>query len=188
MNSEDRRRLDLVEHGATPHGGALCCDATLVFELRRTGHPQRCTVAVDGAVLRVTGRRKHAACLEFARAGSRLVVLGSLPVERGGAQLPPQGCANEGPSSPTSHPRGGRGRLDAAMVEHAVQQAERWQAMVVALRSAAPPLPHALAHAIQTVAELEAWHGEEQAVGGWATGAAASPATPADRSDAVSSP
>ena len=75
---EDRRRLDLVVYGATPHGGALCCDATLVSPLTRTGHPQPCTVTIDGAALRVAERRKHAAYPELARAGpQKLVVLGS---------------------------------------------------------------------------------------------------------------
>jgi hypothetical protein len=34
--SSDQCRLDLVVHGATPHGEALCCDATLVSPLTRT--------------------------------------------------------------------------------------------------------------------------------------------------------
>ena len=38
VGAEDRRRLDLVVYGATPHGGALCCDATFVSPLTRTGH------------------------------------------------------------------------------------------------------------------------------------------------------
>ena len=61
VGAEDRRRLDLVVYGATPHGGALCCDATLVSPLTRTGHPQPCTVTIDGAALRVAEQRKHAA-------------------------------------------------------------------------------------------------------------------------------
>ena len=36
--SDDRRRLYLVK-GATPLGGAICCDATLVSPLRRDGTP-----------------------------------------------------------------------------------------------------------------------------------------------------
>ena len=78
VGAADRRRLDLVVYGATPHGGALCCDATLVSPLMRTGHPQPCTVTIDGAALRVAERRKHAAYPELARAGpQKLVVLGS---------------------------------------------------------------------------------------------------------------
>ena len=75
---EDRRKLDLVVYEATPHCGALCCDATLVSPLTRTGHPQLCTVTIDGAALRVAERCKHAAYPELARAGpQKLVVLGS---------------------------------------------------------------------------------------------------------------
>ena len=39
VQADDRRRLDLVVYFATPRGGALCCDATLVSPLARTGHP-----------------------------------------------------------------------------------------------------------------------------------------------------
>ena len=35
----DRRRLDLVIYGATPLGGALCCNATLVSPFIRSGQP-----------------------------------------------------------------------------------------------------------------------------------------------------
>ena len=49
-------RLDLVVYGATAHGSALCCDATLVSPLTRTGHLQPCTVEVDGAMLKVAER------------------------------------------------------------------------------------------------------------------------------------
>ena len=37
--SADRQRLDFVIYGATPLGGAICCDATLVSPLRRDGTP-----------------------------------------------------------------------------------------------------------------------------------------------------
>ena len=79
VGAEDRRGLDLVVYGATPHGGALCCDATLVSPLTRTGHPQPCIVTIDGAALRVAERRKHAAYPELARAGPQklVVILGS---------------------------------------------------------------------------------------------------------------
>ena len=43
VGAEDRRRLDLVVYGATRHGGALCCDATLVS-------PRMLSVAVQQAV------------------------------------------------------------------------------------------------------------------------------------------
>ena len=75
--SDDRRRLDLVVYGATAHGDALCCDATLVSPLTRTGYPQPCTVEVDGAMLKVAERRKRSTYPELARGPQRLVVLGS---------------------------------------------------------------------------------------------------------------
>ena len=75
--SDDRRRLDLVVYGATAHGGALCCDATLVSPLTRTGHPQPCTVEVDGAMLKVAERRKRSTYPELALGPQRLLVLGS---------------------------------------------------------------------------------------------------------------
>ena len=76
--ADDRRRLDLVVYGATANGGALCCDATLVSPLTRTGHPHPCAVEVDGAVLQVAERRKRRAYPELARGGQqKLVVLGS---------------------------------------------------------------------------------------------------------------
>ena len=46
VDPSDRRRLDLVIYGATPLGGALCCDATLVSPLISPGSP--------------IGRRRHA--------------------------------------------------------------------------------------------------------------------------------
>ncbi|CAE7472175.1 CPY1, partial [Symbiodinium sp. KB8] len=77
-SADDRRRLDLVVYGATANGGALCCDATLVSPLTRTGHPHPCTVEVDGAALRVAERRKHCTYPELARGGpQKLLVLGS---------------------------------------------------------------------------------------------------------------
>ena len=78
VGAEDRRRLDLVVYGATRHGGALCCDATLVSLLTRTGHPQPCAAVVDGAALKIAERRKRATYPELERGGpQKLVVLGS---------------------------------------------------------------------------------------------------------------
>ena len=72
---DDRRRLDLVIYGASPMGGALCCDATLVSPLTRTGQPG--TVEDDGAMLRVAERRKRAAHPELTSGGpQRLLVIG----------------------------------------------------------------------------------------------------------------
>ena len=78
VRADDRRRLDVVIYGATANGTALCCDATLVSPLTRTGQPQPCTADVDGAALRTAERRKAATYPELQREGpQRLVVLGS---------------------------------------------------------------------------------------------------------------
>ena len=78
IRPDDRRRLDLVVYGATPRGGALCCDATLVPPLSRTGPPQPGAAETDGSALRTAERRKHATYPELRRAGpQRLLVLGS---------------------------------------------------------------------------------------------------------------
>ena len=78
VRAEDRRRLDLVIYGATPNGSALCCDATLVSPLTRTGQPQPCAADVDAAALRTAERRKAATYPELQGAGpQKLVVLGS---------------------------------------------------------------------------------------------------------------
>ena len=71
VRAEDRRRLDLVIYGATPNGSALCCDATLVSPLTRTGQPQPCAADVDGAALRTAERRKAATYPELQGAGPR---------------------------------------------------------------------------------------------------------------------
>ena len=76
--TDNRRRLDLVIYGASPMGGALCCDATLVSPLTRTGRPQPGTAAHDGAMLRVAERRKQAAYPELRSGGlQQLLVLGT---------------------------------------------------------------------------------------------------------------
>ena len=78
VQPQDRRRLDLVAYGATTHGIALCCDAILVSPPTRTGHPQPCSIEVDGAALQVAEIRKEAAYIELTRGGpQKLLVLGS---------------------------------------------------------------------------------------------------------------
>ena len=72
VQPQDRRRLDFVVYGATAQGNALCCDATLVSFVTRTGHLQPCTVEVDGAALQVVEDRKLSAYLELARWGRKL--------------------------------------------------------------------------------------------------------------------
>ena len=78
VHADDRRRLDVVIYGATTNGTALCCDATLVSPLTRTGQLQPCTADLDGAALRTAERRKEATYPELRSEGpQRLVVLGS---------------------------------------------------------------------------------------------------------------
>ena len=65
--ADDRCRLDLVVHGATANGGALCCDARLVSPPKKTGHPHPCILEVDGAALKVAERHRHCSYAELAR-------------------------------------------------------------------------------------------------------------------------
>jgi len=46
------RRHDLVAYNSTPRGGALCCDATVVSPLTKTGQPRPGAADTAGAVLR----------------------------------------------------------------------------------------------------------------------------------------
>ena len=74
----DRRRLDLVVYGATPQGGALCCDATLVSPLTRAGAPHAGAATTSGTALRTAERRKRHAYPELLRGGAQqLLVLAS---------------------------------------------------------------------------------------------------------------
>ena len=78
VQANDRSRLDLVVYGATANTGELCCDATMVSPLTRTGHPHPCTVEVHGAALKVAERRKQCTYPELVRGGpQKLLVLGS---------------------------------------------------------------------------------------------------------------
>ena len=77
VHADDRRRLDVVIYGVTANGTALCCDATLVSPLTRTGQPQPSTADLDGAALRTAERLKAAIYPELLSEGpQRLVVLG----------------------------------------------------------------------------------------------------------------
>ena len=120
VGAEDRRRLDLVVYGATPHGGALCCDATLVFPLMRTGHRSHAPLpSTEPFCGWPSERRKQAAHPEFACAGpQKLVILGS---EVGGRGM-------KGPRSLASHARSGNGGLETAMVDRDGQH--HWAAPV----------------------------------------------------------
>ena len=78
VDARDRRRLDLVIYGVSPRREALCCDATLVSPLTRSGAPQPRASEEDGAALRVAERRKRATYPELLAQGpQRLLVLGS---------------------------------------------------------------------------------------------------------------
>ena len=75
MSPDDRRRLDLVVHGATERGEALCCDATLVSPLRSDGRPHACAADRDGVALSTAERRKRTRYPELGQPAQRLVVL-----------------------------------------------------------------------------------------------------------------
>ena len=75
---DDRRRLDLLIHGATPRGEALACDVTLVSPLTRSGQPTRQAATHDGAALLAARARKHRRYPELLGGGpQRLLVLGA---------------------------------------------------------------------------------------------------------------
>ena len=116
VDPADRRRLDLVIYGTTPLGGALCCDATLVSPLTRTGQPQPRAAATDGAALRMAERRKRAAYPELSMGGAqRLVVLGTEVGGRwneGALRL----VRDLGPARPARPPSCCQGRLVAKVV------------------------------------------------------------------------
>ena len=57
VNPNDRRRLDLVVHGASATGAALCCDATLVSPLHRNGLAHAGAAEEDGVALQAARRR-----------------------------------------------------------------------------------------------------------------------------------
>lgn len=80
--SDDRRRLDLVIHGATPLGEALCCDATLVSPLTSAGAPAHGAARRDGAALVVAERRKRQRYPELAASGPQRLL--TLATETGG--------------------------------------------------------------------------------------------------------
>ena len=75
---DDRRRLDLLIHGATSRGKALACDVTLVSPLLRSGQPTRQAATYDGAALLAARARKHRRYPELLGGGpQRLLVLGT---------------------------------------------------------------------------------------------------------------
>ena len=76
VDPADRRRLDVVVHGASPTGTVLCCDATMVSPLDSDGRPHARADEVDGAVLETARRRKERTYPELLEWGPvRLVVL-----------------------------------------------------------------------------------------------------------------
>ena len=60
VRADDRHRLDFVVYGATTNGEALCCDATLVSPLTRTGPSPGPTPGRGSRMLRRAGARSHA--------------------------------------------------------------------------------------------------------------------------------
>ena len=126
--ADDRRRLDLVVYGATPRGGALCCDATLVSPLARTGHPQPGAAETDGAVLRVAERRKRSTYAELCSGGPQeLVVLGSESAGAGMARLA---------ASCSTYSASGRKELRQLSAAAAAGWSRRWWGILAVCRAA----------------------------------------------------
>ena len=69
VRPQDRRRLDPVVYGATTQGARFAAMRPWRPPLSRTGHPQLCSVEVDGGTLQVAERRKKAACPELMSGG-----------------------------------------------------------------------------------------------------------------------
>ena len=82
VNPNDRRRLDLVVHGASATGTALCCDATLVSPLHRNGQARSGAAEEDGVALRAARRRKERRYPELLNGGAATLVV--LAFEVGG--------------------------------------------------------------------------------------------------------
>ena len=82
VQPDDRRRLDVVVHGASHTGAALCCDATLVSSLRRDGRARAGAADTDGVALRAARRRKERRYPELLEGGTATLVV--LPFEVGG--------------------------------------------------------------------------------------------------------
>ena len=82
VEHDDRRRLDLVIYGASPAGHVLCCDATLVSPLTRTGRPIPRAAAHNGAAIRRAEDRKRRTYPELC--GTRAQRLRVLASEIGG--------------------------------------------------------------------------------------------------------
>ena len=120
IDPADRRRLDLVIYGATPLGGALCCDATLVSPLTCTWPPQPCAAATDGAALRMAAQRKRmqARRVPGTQHGRRAAAGGPGhgcrgPLERGSVALCARSGPGQGPARPARPANCCQGRLVA---------------------------------------------------------------------------
>ena len=126
VDARDRRRLDLVIYGVSPRGEALCCDATLVSPLTRSGAPQPRASEEDGAALRVAERRKRATYPELLAQGPQwLLVLGS---EVGGLGARAGPCALSQLAGPPRCAPASSARVAAALVGAAFRcgAAGRW--------------------------------------------------------------
>merc|ERR1712078_558821 len=82
VNPNDRRRLDVVVHGASATGTALCCDATLVSPLHRNGQARSGAADEDGVVLQRARARKERTYPELLQGGAAVLVV--LAFEVGG--------------------------------------------------------------------------------------------------------
>ena len=75
VRPDDRRRLDVVIHGASASGTAYCCDATLVSPLHRNGQAQAGAADEDGVVLQRARRRKERVYPELLQGGAATLVV-----------------------------------------------------------------------------------------------------------------
>ena len=76
VDPADRRRLDVVVHGASPLGCVWCCDVTLVSPVRRDGTPIPLAADEDGVALsRARGRKERRYPELLERGPAQLVVL-----------------------------------------------------------------------------------------------------------------
>ena len=82
VDPNDRRRLDVVIHGASATGTAYCCDASLVSPLHRDGRAHAGAADEDGVVLKRARSRKERRYPELLQGGAATLVV--LAFEVGG--------------------------------------------------------------------------------------------------------
>ena len=123
---DDRRLLDLVIYGASPVGGVLCCGATLVSRLTRTGQPQpgtACRTAPCCGLPSGASEPPTQAQLRRSGASPRAGLRDRRALERSRAAARQRLGARSSPTGPAGTASSSRFRLDETVVGQAVQQA-----------------------------------------------------------------